>query len=108
MSFENEYEKIKVVVQKDLNILETKIAETFSENTELNKTLKKFLTTPSKRLRPLLSFLYLRAVFNNITEKQMEVILAIELIHNATLIHDDIIDNSMERRQEKTLNAKFD
>src|SRR5574344_2090430 len=38
----------------------------------------------------------------------MEVILAILFIHNSTLIHDDIIDNSIERSQEKTLNAKFD
>jgi geranylgeranyl pyrophosphate synthase len=54
------------------------------------------------------AFLYLRAYGIELTQAQYDVQTAIELIHNATLIHDDVIDNSDTRRGQKTLNSEFD
>jgi len=107
MRFEEKYEKIKTFVQNDLNILEQKIENLFEPTNPLYKDLQSFLTAPSKRLRPLLGILFLKNLFNEITPKQSDILLAVELIHNATLIHDDVIDKAEKRRKQETLNVKF-
>lgn len=108
MNFEEEYNKIKTIVGDDLALLEENIGELFSGNTPLDSQLLSFLTAPSKRLRPLLGFLFLRSSLGTINKRQRDVLLSVELIHNATLIHDDVIDNSSKRRDQETLNSKFD
>jgi len=55
-----------------------------------------------------LGLLFLRCLFNEINIKQYDILLAVELIHNATLIHDDVIDKAEKRRKQETLNTKFD
>lgn len=108
MSFENNSAKINKLVQEDLDVLEQNIVDLFKNNTPLDKDLLALLTAPSKRLRPLLGILFLRCLQNKISSAQHNVFFAVELIHNATLIHDDIIDEADERRSQKTLNVKFD
>lgn len=108
MNFEEKYNNIKSIIREDLDLLEANIRELFSDKTPLDSQLLGFLTAPSKRLRPLLGFLFIRAALGNINSKQHDVLLAVELIHNATLIHDDVIDNSSKRRDQETLNSKFD
>lgn len=108
MNFKHKYEEIKKNANKDFEILESDILSLFSEKTPLNKHLIKFLTAPSKRIRPLLGFLFLRSISNAVNENQYKILLAVELVHNATLIHDDIMDSASVRRKQKTLNVKFD
>lgn len=112
MTFEEKYKKIKDVVAQDLISLEQGINNIFndesSEKTALDNDLSDFLIAPSKRLRPLLGFLFLRSIFNKITPEQKDILLAVELIHSATLIHDDVIDKADKRRNKQTLNIKFD
>lgn len=108
MNFNTKFKNIQNVVSEDLNNLETDIEKIFTNNKPLDKELLTFLTAPAKRLRPLLGFLLLRSIFKNISEKQKDVLLAVELIHNATLIHDDVIDKAETRRKKDTLNSKFD
>lgn len=108
MDFEKKYNEIKKLVKDDLFFLEKEIKATFKNKTPLDKELSEFLTAPSKRLRPLLGFLFLRSIFNDISDKQKNILLAVELIHNATLIHDDVIDEAQKRRKQETINTKFD
>ena len=108
MIFETGYNDIKNVVGDDFIYLEKQINDLFVDENPLNQQLLSFLTAPSKRIRPLLGFLFLRGVFGNLTESQQKVLLAVELIHNATLIHDDVIDEASKRRSQETLNSKFD
>lgn len=108
MGFEEKYKNIKNIVHDDLEFLEQEISNLFVNKTPLDKDLSDFLTAPSKRLRPLLGILFLRCLFGEINSKQLDVLLAIELIHNATLIHDDVIDEAQKRRNNETLNVKFD
>lgn len=108
MEFEEKYLKLKKIVNDDLFLLEEEIQKTFTNKTPLDKDLFNLLTAPSKRLRPLLGFLFLKNLFKKVNQKQRDVLLAIELIHNATLIHDDVIDNAESRRNQETLNIKFD
>ena len=108
MDFEEKYNNIKKLVKTDFDVLEDEILNPFKDKNPLNEELSTFLTAPAKRLRPLLGFLFLRGVFDEINSKQYNVLTAVELIHNATLIHDDIIDNAEKRRSRETINIKFD
>lgn len=108
MDFEKNYNGIKKLVKDDLDFLEKGIKETFIKKTPLDNELLSFLTAPSKRLRPVLGFLFLKSLFNDISIEQKNIFLAVELIHSATLIHDDVIDNAQKRRNQETLNVKFD
>ncbi len=108
MKFKQRYEEIKKNADKDFEILESDISKLFQEKSPLNVHLLKFLAAPSKRIRPLLGFLFLRSLSNKVNNNQYKIMLTVELVHNATLIHDDIMDNASVRRKQKTLNTKFD
>lgn len=108
MSFEQKYSQIKETVKSDLEFLEDELQSLFVNKSPLDSDLSSFLTAPSKRLRPLLGLLFLKCLFGNINSKQYDILLAVELIHNATLIHDDVIDKAKKRRKQETLNVKFD
>ena len=107
MKFKERYEKIKVLAKPELEFIEKSLVQDICTREPLDSVLKNFLTAPSKRIRPLLSILYLKANEEVLSEKQLEILTVIELIHNASLIHDDIIDNSELRRGIKTLCKEF-
>lgn len=108
MNFNQRYSLINETIKDDLDFLEKEIQSLFVNKNPLDKDLSNFLAAPAKRLRPLLGLLFLKALFGKINPKQYDVLLAVELIHNATLIHDDVIDKAEKRREQKTLNVKFD
>ncbi len=92
-----EVEQIKAEITKDINIQEP-----------LKSKLFELMTAPSKHIRAVVSYLYLKAAGQNIDDRQVLLQTAIELVHNASLIHDDIIDESKERRKIKTINSEFE
>ncbi len=57
-----------------------------------------FIFAPSKRLRPRLIFAALKALGRTLEGKHIKLALAIELLHSATLVHDDILDSAKQRR----------
>ena len=59
MSFEKSYRKIASEVDEELHKLNKEIEISFSEKTILHTGIKEFLLAPSKRIRPVLAFLYL-------------------------------------------------
>ena len=67
-----------------------------------------FFKVPGKYLRPMLIMLSAKAIKPHMTKEQkvqlINLCVAIELIHSASLVHDDIIDNDLIRRGQKTLN----
>lgn len=108
MDFERKYEFVKSGIKQELDSFEHALCNVFKGGTELDNTLLEFVTAPSKRLRPVLGFLYLKAMGLEIDESIEKIFVAVELIHSATLIHDDVIDDSKKRRNQITLNAEFD
>lgn len=66
---------------------------------------------PGKRLRPALLFLSAKAINQELSfdteSKLIQMAVALELIHSASLVHDDIIDEDLTRRGQKTLNNRF-
>ncbi|MEO8399658.1 MAG: polyprenyl synthetase family protein [Ignavibacteriaceae bacterium] len=65
------------------------------------------LESGGKRLRPLLVLLSTKAVGGKFSQSYNAAI-AVELLHNFTLVHDDIMDNADKRRSRKTLHKKYD
>ena len=68
---------------------------------------KYILNLKGKRTRPLLSLLAYK-LFNSNVKNALPVAIAIELFHNFTLIHDDIMDNAPIRRGNLTVHNKWD
>ena len=68
-----------------------------SENALLNEVLMHTAHHRGKQLRPLLTLLAAK-ICNPVTEKTLQAAVALELLHTATLMHDDVVDNSPTRR----------
>ena len=64
------------------------------------------LNTNGKRLRPALALLSAGAT-GRVTESQQSLAVILELIHLATLIHDDVLDGAEKRRDQPTANARW-
>ena len=73
---------------------------------ELYEPIKYILKMKSKKIRPILSILAYKLKKNN-WQEIVQYVIAIELFHNFTLIHDDIIDNATFRRGKKTIHNKW-
>ena len=107
MSFHQSYAKICNEVKEELTKLNKELENSIRGNTPLHSGIKDFVLAPSKRIRPLLSFLYLKANNITVTQKHIQLQTITELVHNASLIHDDVIDNGKLRRSKKTINSAF-
>lgn len=77
------------------------------EPRQLYDPIKYILSLGGKRLRPVLT-LMVCDFFGTDFKKSMHAALAVELFHNFSLIHDDIMDNAPLRRGEKTVHEKWD
>jgi len=73
-------------------------------NKKFYETLKEFVLRGGKRLRPILSILVYRALGKE-DDKVVRPAISIELLHNSTLIHDDIIDRDELRRGKPTFHV---
>jgi heptaprenyl diphosphate synthase len=72
----------------------------------LRQTLRLILSAGGKRLRPALAVLAAR-LNSNTLQRRVELAVAAELLHTATLVHDDVLDESAARRGATTINAAF-
>ena len=69
----------------------------------LNRTNRALLDHPGKQLRPILGLLVARAIGGRVNDDTLRFAAASELLHNATLLHDDVADGSAERRGRPTV-----
>ena len=94
-------------IKKDLERVEKKIAQSLkTENLFIQQMVDYLSHSTGKRVRPALAILSAKYC-GNLTENTISLGAALEMLHVATLIHDDIIDNSAVRRKQKTLNFKW-
>ena len=93
------------LVDEDLALVESKMREAPHENIEpLATALDVILSSGGKRLRPALALLASR-FYRPPGDKVISLAAAVEMLHTATLVHDDLIDNALLRRGSPTLNA---
>lgn len=72
----------------------------------LKMALHQILKRGGKRMRPMLVLLIAKA-FGKVTDATQHAAIALELLHTASLVHDDVIDESNERRGQASVNASF-
>jgi octaprenyl-diphosphate synthase len=94
-------------IQKDLNRVEQTIAQSLKTDNVFVQQMVDYLShSTGKRVRPALAILSAKYC-GKVPAEAIPLGAALEMIHVATLIHDDIIDNSSIRRKQKTLNFKW-
>ena len=87
------------------NYLKKELKYTKPEN--LYNPVKYLLESGGKRLRPIIALNVSELLGGKISDT-LPAAAALEIFHNFTLAHDDIMDNSMLRRGKKTINSKWD
>ncbi|MFD0867782.1 geranylgeranyl pyrophosphate synthase [Chlamydia abortus] len=95
-------------IKKDLNYLEKELLKSVhSDHPELRETSSHLLKAGGKRLRPV--FVLLAGQFGDYDlDKLKYIAIPMELIHMASLVHDDVIDDADTRRGQLTVKSKWD
>ena len=96
---------VREYLGKDWEAVVEKIETSLMSDIDLlNSTNSSILSNSGKQLRPLLALLIARACSGHrISEATVRYAAAAELLHNATLLHDDVADNSYQRRGVPTI-----
>lgn len=98
-------ESIRNLVKDDLESTDRFIITQLESNIPMVKEIIEYvLTCGGKRIRPLILLLSARALSHH-GQKHIDLAAVIELIHTATLLHDDVVDDSSLRRGHKTANS---
>jgi len=91
----------------DLERVERRMREpVHPEYPQLTAVLQSILDSGGKRLRPALALLA-GSFYPTDSEKLVSLAASIEMLHTATLVHDDLIDGAMLRRGKTTINARW-
>jgi len=105
----NSYFQLKNSVENKLLLVEEKIKFKLSSEVELVQKMTDYhLDTGGKRLRALLTLGSAKMCGYSKGTRDINLAACVELIHSATLMHDDVIDNGSIRRGKKTLNKIWD
>ena len=105
----NSYFQLKNSVEDKLILVEEKIKSKLVSNVELVQKMTDYhLDTGGKRLRALLTLGSAKMCGYIKGSRDINLAACVELIHAATLMHDDVIDNGSIRRGKKTLNKVWD
>ncbi len=99
--FNDNISLIQSKLNKDLKTIYT------SGPKSLVDTFNYVISGEGKRVRPLLTILTSESLFEDF-QKSYNAALAIEILHNFTLVHDDIMDNDSIRHGKETVHKKWD
>ena len=100
--------KIQQQIAPELLALNKLIADTLSSPNELmNRIVDNYLLTKGKQIRPIMVILSAK-LFGDINENVIRAAASVELLHNASLIHDDVVDETKLRRNKPTINGIWD
>jgi octaprenyl-diphosphate synthase len=98
-------DSIKKVIANELNIFEKKFANDMkSETPLLDRIMKYIIKRKGKQIRPMFVFLSAK-LHGEVNESTYRAASLVELLHTATLVHDDVVDESLERRGFLSINA---
>jgi len=95
----------KSLIATELAIFEDKFSQSVKSQTPLlDRIMKYIIKRKGKQLRPMFAFLSAR-LHGPINESTYRAAALVELLHTATLVHDDVVDESLERRGFFSINA---
>lgn len=109
MTYEDILELVKIPISDVRKLLDEIVMEI--EEPETRKWMEYFFESKGHGLRPVLTFLSYYSIRQNPNEQEYSNLLkmagAFELLHSASLIHDDVIDEGDIRRGKATINKSF-
>lgn len=101
-------EAIQQTIAPELEALNERIVKALSTSNELmNQVVATYLKTKGKQIRPILVMLSAK-MFGEMNDNVISAAAAVEMLHNASLIHDDVVDDTKERRNNPTINSIWD
>ncbi len=95
----------KNIISEELKIFEEKFSTSVKSSAPLlDRIMKYIIKRKGKQLRPMFVFLSAK-LFAPVNESTYHAAALVELLHTATLVHDDVVDESLERRNFFSINA---
>ena len=98
----------KTLISAELEELELNLINSISSDVQLATEVSRYIVSSGgKRIRPVICILVARAL-NYPGSELIRLASSIELLHTATLIHDDVVDESLLRRGKESIQTKWD
>jgi len=102
----NKLDHIKIPIEQELNLFETKFREAMKSSVPLLDTIMNYIIKrKGKQIRPIFVFFSAKLFSETIGDATFRGASLVELLHTATLVHDDVVDDSDERRGFFSINA---
>lgn len=98
---------IKQTIQEEFTTFQDQFDQALkSDNALLNDVLQHIRKSKGKQMRPILT-LIIAKLLGTVTTETIHSAISLEMLHTATLVHDDVVDESNQRRGEASVNASF-
>jgi Geranylgeranyl pyrophosphate synthase len=95
-------------VKNELDVFQTQFKKALSGHSPDYQYMIDYIAgTNGKHIRPILLLLSAK-LCGEINQRTIDYTVILELLHTSTLIHDDVVDNTLERRGQQSVNAKYD
>ena len=109
MSFLERFQKYKQVIDKELELFLASAVKKYKQsiNADVYQEIHDYVMRGGKRLRALALFMANKAVGGQNEDVALKLSTCVELLHNSTLVHDDIIDRDDKRRNAPSFHIKF-
>ena len=99
---------IRQPIANELALLNETLTESLHTNSPLmNEVIQIYLESKGKQIRPILVLLCAK-LFGDVPRETIDAAASLEIMHNASLIHDDVVDESQKRRGLPTINHLYD
>lgn len=103
------YADIQSIVADDFDIMDKQVFGSLNSKVKLVMSVSQHvINAGGKRMRPLITLLCARMFNDEPSQQAMHLAAITEMLHTATLVHDDVIDESGQRRGKPTANATWD
>lgn len=103
-----EFEAIRNSIAPELDLLNKQIhSALYAPNPLMKDIIDGYLKSKGKLIRPILVILTAK-LFGDTNQNVISAAAAVEMLHNASLIHDDVVDDSKLRRGKPTINSLWD
>lgn len=104
----NIIESIKDTIRPELELFDKTLVKTLESDNPILESINAFIFQQSgKKLRPMLVILAARLLADKVNPATIQAAIAMELLHTASLVHDDVVDDTLERRGTQSVNARW-
>lgn len=98
-------ETVQAIIKNELTVFEEKFKEAVKSRVSLlDRIMHYIIKRKGKQIRPMFVFLSAR-LFGSVNESSYRAAALVEVLHTATLVHDDVVDEAYERRNFFSINA---